>query len=116
MKKGKGKYLVAYLEILPIPIYWRYFGKLCLDLSYCLLSFRFLGSMNDDFKILSSSDTADDGSSYSATGMSSSVIAARVSYVYNLLGPCLALDTACSSALIAIHLGSQAIKSGKLKI
>ena len=68
--------------------------------------------MNDDYKIVSNSDHNGD-SSYSATGMSTSVLAARVSYVYNLLGPCLALDTACSSALIAIHLGCQAIKSGK---
>ena len=69
--------------------------------------------MNDDHKIQSSSGDHDSDSSYSATGMSTSVLAARVSYVYNLLGPCLALDTACSSALIAIHLASQAIISGE---
>ena len=72
----------------------------------------FLGSMNDDYKIISNGDQ-DADSSYSATGMSSSVLSARISYVYNLLGPCLTLDTACSSALIAIHLATQAIKSGK---
>lgn len=69
--------------------------------------------MNDDHKIRSSSGDHNEDSSYSATGMSTSVLAARISYVYNLQGPCLALDTACSSALIAIHLGCQAIASGK---
>ena len=67
--------------------------------------------MNDDYKALLGSD-ADEYTSYSATGMSTSVISARVAYVYNLHGTCLTLDTACSSALVAIHLASQALKTG----
>lgn len=71
------------------------------------------GVMNDDYKSLLNVDTPGEGlNAYSATGFSTTIIASRVSYVYNLRGPCMAIDTACSSALIAVHLGSQAIKAG----
>ena len=69
--------------------------------------------MNDDYKSLFTGHHVYD-TSYSATGVSSTIIAARVSYVFNLQGPCLALDTACSSALTAVHLGAQAILAGML--
>ena len=41
-----------------------------------------------------------------------SSIANRVSYVLNLSGPSLALDTMCSSSLTAIHLSCRAIHNG----
>ena len=69
--------------------------------------------MNDDYKGLFFGHHVYD-TPYSATGFSSTIIAARVSYVYNLQGPCLALDTACSSGMVAVHLGSQALLAGKL--
>jgi len=53
-------------------------------------------------------------SPYAITGSHSSIISARVSYVYNLGGPAMTIDTACSSSLVAIDLGSQAIRSGTL--
>ena len=74
-----------------------------------------LGSMNSDYQTISTRDYKE-VNAYTATGSSSSVLAARVSYVFNLHGPCLTLDTACSSALIAVHLGSQAIRSGKCEL
>ncbi|TMC18532.1 MAG: hypothetical protein E6J34_16950, partial [Chloroflexi bacterium] len=40
-------------------------------------------------------------------------IANRVSYIYNLSGPSVALDTACSSSLFAIHLACESIKRGE---
>ena len=71
--------------------------------------------MNSDYQTISTRDYKE-VNAYTATGSSSSVLAARVSYVFNLHGPCLTLDTACSSALIAVHLGSQAIRSGKCEL
>nr|AEC04356.1 polyketide synthase [Chitinophaga sancti] len=39
-------------------------------------------------------------------------IANRVSYLFNFNGPSLAIDTACSASLTAIHLAVQSIRSG----
>lgn len=50
---------------------------------------------------------------YTATGNSNSILAARVSYLYNLLGPCLVVDTACSSSLVSVHLGCQSIRNSE---
>ncbi|ASZ12882.1 hypothetical protein CK934_18935 [Chitinophaga sp. MD30] len=36
------------------------------------------------------------------TGGATSILSARISYLLNLKGPCLAIDTACSSTLVAI--------------
>ncbi|PVD27347.1 hypothetical protein C0Q70_12503 [Pomacea canaliculata] len=49
---------------------------------------------------------------YGVTGATNAILAARVSYVYNFQGPCMVLDTACSSALVCIHAGAQAIRNG----
>ena len=41
---------------------------------------------------------------YAATGSAHSVACGRLSYTYGLSGPCVSVDTACSSALVASHL------------
>ncbi|KAE8350177.1 hypothetical protein BDV28DRAFT_151177 [Aspergillus coremiiformis] len=43
-------------------------------------------------------------------------VANRISYHLNLMGPSTAVDAACASSLVAIHLGRQAILSGESKI
>ena len=53
---------------------------------------------------------------YTATGISNTVLASRLSYVFNLTGPCMVLDTACSASLVAIHQGCLAIHSGELLV
>ncbi len=50
---------------------------------------------------------------YSATGTSLAVAANRLSYAFNLRGPSLAIDTACSSALVAVHLACRSLRSGE---
>ena len=50
---------------------------------------------------------------FAATGNAPSVAAGRVSYLLNLQGPCVAVDTACSSALMALHLARQSLQSGE---
>ncbi|XP_060084446.1 uncharacterized protein LOC132563711 [Ylistrum balloti] len=72
----------------------------------------YIGAMNCDSK------TSKDGdysllTNYTVTGDAASIITARVSYNYNLLGPSLTIDTACSSSLVAIHLATQSLKQGE---
>lgn len=69
------------------------------------------GVTNSDYRSLFPSQSSDINN-YTVTGISNSIIAARVSYVWDLRGPSLVLDTACSSSLIAMHLGIQAIRTG----
>lgn len=49
---------------------------------------------------------------YSATGVSLSVAAGRLSYSFGLKGPALAIDTACSSSLVAANAASMNLRSG----
>jgi amino acid adenylation domain-containing protein len=46
---------------------------------------------------------------YSNTGSSLSIAANRISYCFDLKGPNAAVDTACSSALVAVHLACRSI-------
>lgn len=53
---------------------------------------------------------------YSGLGTTACLTAGRVSYLFGLEGPSLALDTACSSGLVAVHLACQAIKAGECEL
>ncbi|KAH8074976.1 hypothetical protein JL721_957 [Aureococcus anophagefferens] len=50
---------------------------------------------------------------YEGTAFTLSVASGRVSYALGLTGPCFAADTACSSALIALHSGYGALSLGE---
>ncbi|TVY82374.1 Highly reducing polyketide synthase azaB [Lachnellula suecica] len=70
----------------------------------------YTGSLSDDFKAFSSKDL-EQGSRYSLVGMPS-LLAGRLSWFFNLLGPSITIDTACSSSLVALDLGCQSLYSG----
>ncbi|WP_433574458.1 SDR family NAD(P)-dependent oxidoreductase [Nocardia brasiliensis] len=50
---------------------------------------------------------------YFGLGTSPSVLAGRLSYLLDLRGPSLVLDTACSSALVALHLAMNSVRNGE---
>jgi acyl transferase domain-containing protein/NADPH:quinone reductase-like Zn-dependent oxidoreductase/short-subunit dehydrogenase/acyl carrier protein len=53
---------------------------------------------------------------YTNLGLALCIAANRISYFFNLIGPSLAVDTACSSALVATHLACQDIWSGESEL
>jgi phthiocerol/phenolphthiocerol synthesis type-I polyketide synthase C len=48
-----------------------------------------------------------------ATGNTLSIAANRISYALDLQGPSMAIDTACSSSMVAFHQACQSIRSGE---
>ncbi|MED0939953.1 amino acid adenylation domain-containing protein [Bacillus mobilis] len=69
----------------------------------------FIGSSGSDFMGALSEEIG----SYTLTGIARSVLANRISYLLNLTGPSEPVDTACSSALVAIHRAVNAIQNGE---
>ncbi|MGW6932262.1 type I polyketide synthase [Lentzea sp. NPDC054927] len=75
----------------------------------------YVGASGQDYAhLMLASEQALEG--YSGTGTSPSVIAGRVSYALGLEGPSMTIDTACSSALVALHLAAQALRNGECSL
>ncbi|HEX6442119.1 MAG TPA: SDR family NAD(P)-dependent oxidoreductase, partial [Stellaceae bacterium] len=73
----------------------------------------YIGASTTDYRDLRLGDPAS-GDSYFMTGGTLSIIANRVSYVYDLRGPSLTIDTACSSSLVALHEACEAIRAERI--
>lgn len=71
----------------------------------------FVGAMNHDWNCLLRS-AKQKTTNTTVTGVDSSILSARVAYFYNLLGPAMTIETACSSSMVAVHTASQALKNG----
>ncbi len=74
----------------------------------------YLGIANNEYNLsqLYSGDLSRIGA-YSLTGSCISTACGRLSYTFGFEGPCIAVDTACSSTLTALHLACTAIQAGE---
>lgn len=71
----------------------------------------FAGSMSDDFTRLMAKDP-DTMPRTAITGTSPSLLANKVSWFYDLNGPSMHIDSACSSSLTALDLACQSVRNG----
>ncbi|MEV7422215.1 beta-ketoacyl synthase N-terminal-like domain-containing protein [Streptomyces sp. NPDC091212] len=76
----------------------------------------FMGVTSLDY-IFEATDLApEDLTPYLAPGLTHSGVSGRLSYVLGLRGPCMSIDTTCSSSLVAAHLAVQALREGECGI
>ncbi|WP_406268744.1 polyketide synthase Pks13 [Nocardia sp. NBC_00881] len=79
----------------------------------------FIGTSTNDFMLIAALGLGEEDPSapasaaaYGLTGSSSGIISNRVSYFYDFRGPSVAVDTACSSTLVAVHQAVRALRDG----
>ncbi|MBV9789343.1 MAG: AMP-binding protein, partial [Chloroflexi bacterium] len=75
----------------------------------------FVGALGFDYlRIIQTSLELIDA--YTGTGAAHSILANRLSYMLNLCGPSITVDTACSGSLVAMHLACQSLRSGESEL
>ncbi|KAI0444212.1 polyketide synthase-like protein [Xylaria telfairii] len=72
----------------------------------------YVGNFTQDNLLMQVRDP-DDLRHYHATGTGLTMLANRISHAFNLHGPSLTLDTACSSSIYCLHLAVSALKAGE---
>ena len=72
----------------------------------------FLATLTNDYDHLLFQDLCR-AEAFSGSGTANSIVANRISYFLDLRGPSLALDTACSGSLVAIHLACESLRKGE---
>ncbi|WP_280508503.1 polyketide synthase Pks13 [Nocardia flavorosea] len=79
----------------------------------------YIGTSTSDFQLIAAMSLGENdpnvpasAEAYKIMGSASSIIANRVSYFYDFRGPSVAVDTACSSTLVAVHQAVQALRAG----
>ncbi|KAI9832015.1 MAG: hypothetical protein M1819_004559 [Sarea resinae] len=74
----------------------------------------YTGVFNRDYAELSTRDP-ETGPVYQGTGNGMAMLSNRVSYAFDLKGPSISIDTACSASLTALHLACQSLRTGESK-
>ncbi len=72
----------------------------------------FMGVAANEYAHLLSSESIEKIEPYFITGNALNAISGRVAFALGLEGPAMAVDTACSSALVAVHQACQALRFG----
>lgn len=73
----------------------------------------FIGASLTDYADLRMGDPAA-GDRYFMTGGALSILGNRIGNVFDLRGPAQTIDTACSSALVALHWAAEALRGGRV--
>jgi len=76
----------------------------------------FAGAIWSDYGALVYRGAPDGLGQFACTGVHRSIIANRISYALGLEGPSLALDAACSSGLVAVHLACESLRRGESSV
>ena len=76
----------------------------------------YVGMCNGDYAQLGLNRPAEELDAYFAQGASHAVAAGRISYFLGLRGPSLAIDTACSASLVAVHEACQSLRLGETEL
>lgn len=66
---------------------------------------------SDDYKLMNCKDLQTMPRT-AATGLAASIFTNRISWYFNLLGPSVLVDTACSGTMVALDLACQSIRNG----
>ena len=76
----------------------------------------FIGITGNDYFSLVSGGDVERIDAYLGTGNAHSSASGRLSYFFGFKGPSISLDTACSSALVAVHTACQSIRTGECEM
>lgn len=71
----------------------------------------YAGCLSQDYMLQIARD-AEFSPTYAALGIGLSMLANRLSWFFNLHGPSVSLDSACSSSAIAVDIACQALRNG----
>lgn len=66
---------------------------------------------SDDYKLMNCKDLQTMPRT-AATGLAASIFTNRISWYFNLLGPSVLVDTACSGTMVSLDLACQSIRNG----
>jgi len=72
----------------------------------------YVAAFSQDYATMQSKDM-EDFPTYHLTGTGNAIIANRISYLFDLKGPSVTVDTGCSGSMVAIHLACQSLRMGE---